>query len=53
MRNNLQLKVIVCGERKTPEATQSTAEDEFKVNLEENNFSEWHESWGTAQRIPG
>jgi hypothetical protein len=40
MRNNLQLKIIVCGERKTPEATQSTAKDEFKVNLEENNLSE-------------
>jgi hypothetical protein len=35
MSNNLQLKIIVCGERKTHEETQSTPGDEFKVNLEE------------------
>jgi hypothetical protein len=49
MRNNIQLKIIVCGERKTHEATQSTVEDEFEVNLEENDLSEWHESKGIAQ----
>jgi hypothetical protein len=49
MNNNIHLKIIVCGERKTHESTQSTFEDEFRVNLEENGFSEWCESHGAAQ----
>jgi hypothetical protein len=48
MKNSLQLKIVVCGERKTHEATQSTTADEFRVNLEENGFSEWRESRGDA-----
>jgi hypothetical protein len=44
----------VCGEgEKTHEVTRSTSEDEFGFNLEENSLSEWRESQGTAQRIPG
>jgi hypothetical protein len=38
MSNNIQLKIVVCGERKTHEATQSTVGDEFRVNLEETQF---------------
>jgi hypothetical protein len=34
---------------KKHEATQSTAEDEFRVHLEENGLSKWCESQGTAQ----
>jgi hypothetical protein len=38
---------------KTQEVTPSTAEDEFRVKLEENGLSKWFESQGAAQRIPG
>jgi hypothetical protein len=34
---------------KKNEATWSTIEDEFRVNLEENDFSKWRESQGTTQ----
>jgi hypothetical protein len=38
MSNNIKLKIVVCGERKTHEATWSTTGDEFEVNLEEIRF---------------
>jgi hypothetical protein len=38
MRNNISVKIIVCGEKKTHEATRSTTGDEFNVNLEEKWF---------------
>ena len=39
-----QLKIVVCGERKTHEATQNTTGDEFRVRLEETQSSKWRES---------
>jgi hypothetical protein len=39
--------LYVVGEKH--EETLSTFEDEFKVNLEENSLSKWHESQGTTQ----
>jgi hypothetical protein len=37
----------------TYKSTQSTGEDEFEVNLEENGLFEWRKSRGIVQRIPG
>jgi hypothetical protein len=39
-----QLKIVVCGERKTHEATPSNDGDEFKVHLEETQSSKWRKS---------
>jgi hypothetical protein len=47
------LKSLCVVGRKTHEVTRSTSKDEFRVNLEENGLSEWHESQGVVQRIPG
>jgi hypothetical protein len=42
--NNLQCKIVMCGEEKTQEVTQSTFVDEFGVNFKMKNvLSKWRE----------